>query len=134
LQDNASENLSFFQFCESLCSVAIKNLIANGSFGNHTSPIVLSNAELVVLSQHFGNSLLERLQKIGFKVNRQSLDRKLTAKSITNGRKDVYDVKQREKINTILKAPVLYLLSNSSPSPSPIVEVDSFATVSAYIL
>jgi hypothetical protein len=107
-------------------------LIANGSFGAHTPPMELSYAEILELSEHFGSSLLKSLLKLGFDVSRQSLERKFTSNTVKNARKNFKQTMKIEKIIRSLKAPALFLQSNSdsSPSPSPIVEVDSFATVS----
>jgi hypothetical protein len=136
LQDNASDIQSFFQLCQSLCSVAVKDLIANGSFENHSTPKELSHAEIFVLSGHFKKKLLVRLLELGFYVNRQSLERKISAFSINNGRIGFHFIERREKIIQSLKVSALFLQSNSdsSPSPATIFEVDSFATVNAIIL
>ena len=92
----------------------------------------LSYSEILELSGHFGSSLLESLQTLGFDVNRQSLERKLSSNTIEFARRNFKQNMKIEKIIRSLKAPALFLQSNSSPSPSPspIVEVDSFATVS----
>jgi hypothetical protein len=136
LQDNASDIQTFSQLCQSVCSLAINDLIAKGSFGDHSSPKELSYAELFLLSGHFKKSLLARLGELCFDVTRQSLERKLGAPSIRNCQKEFALIERRKKIIQCLKASVLFLKSNSdsSPSPTTIVEVDSFATVSAIIL
>jgi hypothetical protein len=92
------------------------------------------------LSEHFGSSLLESLLKLGFDVSRQSLERKFTSNTVKYARKNFKQTMQIEKIIRSLKAPALFLQSNSSPStstspsPSPIVEVNSFATVNTILL
>jgi hypothetical protein len=108
----------------------------NGSFGDHSSPKELSYAEIFVLSAHLKKSLLARLGELGFVVNRRLLERKLGGLTITNCRKDFAPVERRKKTIQCLKAPALFMQSNSStsPSPSPIVEVNSFATVNIILL
>jgi hypothetical protein len=135
LQDNASGIKTFSQLCQSVCSVAITDLIVNGSFGDHSSPKELSYAEIFVLSAHFQKSLLARLGELGFVVNRRLLERKLGGLTITNCQKEFALVERRKKTIQCLKAPALFLQSNTSTSPSPatIVEVNSFATVSTIL-